>query len=46
VVLLALSAVAFASPFAALGAVVLVIPAIFFARLGFAKWEAHEQPGF
>ena len=46
VVLLALSAVAFASPIAALGAVVLVIPAIFFTRLGFAKWEAREQPGF
>jgi hypothetical protein len=46
VVLLALSAVAFSSPFAALGAVVLFIPAIFFARLGFAKWEAREQPGF
>jgi hypothetical protein len=46
VVLLALSAVAFASPFAALGAVVLLVPAAFFSRLGFAKWEAAEQPAF
>ncbi|WP_292424036.1 hypothetical protein [Methanoregula sp.] len=44
--LLVLSAVAFAVPFAALGAVLLLIPAVFFARLGFAKWEAREQPGF
>jgi len=46
IVLLALSAVAFANPFAALGAVVLFIPATVFARLGFAKWEAREQPGY
>jgi hypothetical protein len=46
IVLLTLSAVAFASPFTALGAVILFVPATFFARLGFAKWEASEQPGF
>jgi hypothetical protein len=44
--LIVLSAVAFAAPFAAIGAVLLLIPAVFFARLGFAKWEASEQPGF
>jgi hypothetical protein len=46
IVLVILSAVAFAAPFAALAAVVLLLPAAFFARLGFAKWEAREQPGF
>ncbi|MGA9621368.1 hypothetical protein [Methanoregula sp.] len=46
IVLLTLSAVAFASPFTALGAVILFVPATFFARLGFSKWEASEQPGF
>jgi hypothetical protein len=44
--LIVLSAVVFAAPFAALGAVLLLIPATFFARLGFAKWDAREQPGF
>ena len=44
--LLVLSAVAFAAPFAALGAVLLLIPAVIFARLGFARWDAREQPGF
>jgi hypothetical protein len=44
--LIVLSAVAFAAPFAALGAVLLLIPAVFFARLGFTKWESREQPGF
>jgi hypothetical protein len=46
IVLISLSAVAFASPFTSLGAVILFVPAVFFARLGFAKWEAAEQPGF
>jgi hypothetical protein len=46
IVLIVLSAVAFATPFTALGAVVLFIPAAFFVRLGFTKWEAREQPGF
>ncbi len=46
IVLVTLSAVAFATPFAALGAIILFVPAAFFARLGFAKWEAREQPGF
>jgi hypothetical protein len=46
IVLIILSAIAFAAPFAALGAVILLAPAAFFARLGFAKWEAREQPGF
>lgn len=44
--LLVLSGIAFANPFAAFGAVILFVPAIFFARRGFAKWEAREQPGF
>jgi hypothetical protein len=46
IVLIVLSAIAFTNPYAALGAVVLFLPAVFFARLGFAKWEAREQPGF
>jgi len=44
--LIVLSAVAFAAPFASLGALLLFIPAIFFARLGFARWETREQPGY
>jgi hypothetical protein len=46
IVLVILSSVAFASPFSALGAVLLLVPAAGFARLGFAKWDAREQPGF
>ena len=46
IALIIFSAVAFANPFAALGAVILLIPAFFFAHMGFRKWEAREQPGF
>ena len=44
--LLVFSAIAFAEPFAALGAVLLLIPAAVFIRLAMTKWEAREQPGF
>ena len=46
IVLVVLSSVAFAAPFSALAAVLLLIPAGWFARLGFAKWEAREPQLF
>ena len=46
VALLVFSAIAFAEPFAALGAVILLVPAVVFVRLAMTKWEAREQPGF
>jgi hypothetical protein len=41
-----LSAVVFGAPFASFAAVILLIPAAFFARLGMKRWDAREQPGF
>ncbi len=46
IVLVILSSIVFAAPFSALAAVLLFVPAAWFARLGFAKWDAREQPGF
>jgi len=46
IVLVFLSSIAFAAPFSALAAVLLFVPAAWFARLGFAKWDAREQPEF
>jgi len=41
-----LSAVVFGAPFASFAAVILLLPAAFFVRLGMKRWDAREQPGF
>ncbi|HNX18298.1 MAG TPA: hypothetical protein PKM50_08255 [Methanoregula sp.] len=46
IALLILSVIVFAEPFAAVGAVLLLFPALFFVRLGYAKWETREQPAY
>ena len=46
IAMIILSAVVFGAPFASFGAVILLLPGAFFARLGMKKWDAREQPGF